>query len=827
MMSCRRTWNATILTLVATSQNISAFRTFLHMRLSGLHPDPFALAAVIKSSASSDRILSSPASLHAFSIRTKLISSLPPAKALMHVYAVSISLSDAVKVFDEMGYRDTVSWNVILSGHARMKNMVSETMVLFHSMYVNARPNPISIAVILPACARVRALVYAENVHGYVVKAGMAAETLVGNALVSMYAKCGVLISGAVRAFEDINFKDVVSWNSLIAGYAENGFFEEAARSFVEMAWNNDGVRCNYATVVSVLPLCGFLGSGGRCLGKAIHSHVFRLGLDVEVTVGNALLSHYARVGDETSSGNVFAKMAERDIVSWNTRIAGFAMNGSHKRALELYRELLSVEIDPDSVTLITVLPVCAHLREVTEGRKIHDYVRSHAGLCQNTTVANALVSFYGKCGDLDAAFETFAATATKDLISWNAMLTAYAHNQNTAHLFAFFNHMLEEQIMPDSVTILTLLQASSGDKSIREVHGYSIRTDILASSPLIPNALLNAYVKCGNIKNATKTFEATSELNPRSAANTLMSAFVKHGYWKDAEAIFNSLEDRDLGTWNLMVQAYAKNDCFDQAVATFHGLQIQAMLRPDALTIMSILPACTSMTSDQFIKQCHGHLIRGSLLDIRLKGALLDAYAKSGKIEYAYNLFTESNSLNDVITYTAMVSGFAMNGMAEAALQVFSEMINSGIKPDHIVMTTLLSACSHAGLVDEGFKHFESIHEIHGIEPTMEHYACVTDLLARRGRLKEAYTFAKSMPFPANASVWGAVLGASEIHGEVEIGRLAAEHLFRIEDGNVGNYVVMSNIYAGGGKWGSVEKLRAVINSKHQKKPVGCSWID
>lgn len=219
--------------------------------------------------------------------------------------------------------------------------------------------------------------------------------------------------------------------------------------------------------------------------------------------------------------------------------------------------------------------------------------------------------------------------------------------------------------------------------------------------------------------------------------------------------------------------------------------------------------------------------MLRASLEDIHLEGALLDAYSKCGNITNAYNIFQVSPK-KDLITFTAMIGCYAMHGMAEEAVELFSKMLKIDIRPDHVVLTTLLSACSHAGLVDAGIKIFKSIREIHRVEPTAEHYACMVDLLARSGRLQDAYMFALDMPpHVVNANAWGSLLGACKVHGEVEIGQLAADHLFSMEAGDIGNYVIMSNIYAADEKWDGVESVRKLMKSKDMKKPAGCSWIE
>lgn len=240
----------------------------------------------------------------------------------------------------------------------------------------------------------------------------------------------------------------------------------------------------------------------------------------------------------------------------------------------------------------------------------------------------------------------------------------------------------------------------------------------------------------------------------------------------------------------------------------------------------MSFLPVCAQMASVHLVKQCHGYAIRAGFKDCRLNGTLLDVYAKCGTIMSAYKLFHFSTH-KDLVMFTAMVSGYAMHGMGEEALMVFSHMLELGVKPDHVIITAVLSACSHSGLVNEGLKIFYSIEKVHGFKPTMEQYACVVDLLARGGRLNDAYSFATRMPVEANANVWGTLLGACRTHHEVELGCLVADRLFEIEANNIGNYVVMSNLYAADARWDGVVEVRKLMRTRDLKKPAGCSWIE
>ncbi|XXG72165.1 hypothetical protein AAC387_Pa07g1322 [Persea americana] len=814
-------WNAMIRDSCMNADYVKALSLSSEMLQLGLRPDHNSLPALLKSCAALSTIELG-RGLHASVLKEGYDSCVDVQKALINMYAKCRALHDSYRLFCGMGQQDPVLWNILMTGYTRLQ-LYEEVLELFFRMHVceeQPKPNAITVAIVLPICARLKALRIGRSIHAYGIKSGLILQTLVGNALLSMYAKCGSILEDAHGMFHQIPSHDVVSWNAMIAGYAENGLFVEAFGSFRQML---EGDWPNYATIATILPICALLE--GVHFGKEIHCYVLRSALDADVSVCNALITFYSRIGNMEEAEYIFRKLHFRDLVSWNTVIAGYAVNGWLSKALEMFHELLLTGMKPDSVTFISVLPVCAQLCDVSEGRKIHEFVLGCPEICEDMAVKNALISFYAKCGELEEASRTFASMRKRDLISWNSMIAAYTDGGLEVKTVELLHRMQDQGIRPDSVTILSLLRESIAFnvKVIKEVHGYSIRVG-LAHEVAVVNAILDMYAKCGSIDYAFKAFKSLSGKN-LVTNNAMISGCVRHGFKEDAEMIFYQMQERDLTTWNLMVQACAQNDCPEQALNLFCELQHHGM-QPDVVSIMSVLPVCAHLVSAHLLRQCHAYSIRACFDDVCLEGALLDVYSKCGSIIDAHKLFQMSPQ-KDLVMFTAMIGGYAMHGMGKEAVEVYNQMLEYNIKADHIVMTAILSACSHAGLVEEGWKHFNSIGEIHGIKPTMEHYSCMVDLLARAGHLKEAYAFVNSMPVEANANVWGTLLGACKTHREVELGRVVASRLFDAEAENIGNYVVLSNIYAADGRWDGVQEVRRLMKMKELRKPAGCSWIE
>lgn len=753
-------------------------------------------------------------------------------KALLNMYAKCKDLDECQKLFGRIKYSDVVMWNILLSGFACSPLHEMEMGRLFNSMQRACYPKPsaVTLAIVVPVVARSGDLGAGKSVHCYAVKHGLDCKTLVGNVFVSMYAKSGN-ISDAEATFRGIYDKDVVSWNAMIAGLIENKFTDRAFELFRLML--RGSVPPNYATIANILPICPNLGGiDGYHLGRQMHCYVLRRAeLLSELTVINALLSCYLRVANFEGAENLFWNMKSKDLVSWNSIIAGYAANGEWLKTLDFFREFIKEEMNgPDSVTLLSILPVCPQLNNVLIGRQIHGYVIRQSILHQDISVINALISFYAKCGNIKEACHIFSLTSNKDLISWNTMLDALAENQLHEEYINLLKEVFREGMKADSITLLAVVRyfanISRMDK-VKEAHGFSVRSGILLNytEPTLANALLDAYAKCCNLKYATRIFENLSGSKNVITCNSMISGFVNYGLHEDAHGIFKRMTERDLTTWNLMVRAYAENDCPDQAVSLFIELQHHKM-RPDVMSILSLLPVCAQMASSDLLKQCHAYVIRAFPDDVYLIGALIDVYSKCANLGYAYKLF-QSSPVKDLVMFTAMVGGYAMHGMGVEALGIFHHMLELDFKPDHVIITTVLSACSHAGLVDEGLKIFDSMEKTHQIKPSMEHYACVVDLLARGGRIKDAFSFVTQMPFQADADIWGTLLGACKIHQEVDMACAALDHLFQVNANDIGNYIVMSNLYAANARWDDVLEIRRSMKMRDLKKPVGCSWIE
>jgi pentatricopeptide repeat protein len=802
--------------------------------------------------------------IHIYIVANEFESDIYVGNALIDMYSKILNLEDEIKVFDKMSQRDVVSWNNLLAGYAQLgngdeavklfnqmqvacpkPNVVSwnkmiatcahdgmgdgfsefickmnmsgiktnvvtwntmivgntqrghgdEALKLFHQMHLaGIEPNSVTIASVLPACAHLTALQEGKEIHGYIIRRGFQLDLYVGNTLIDMYAKCGFMVY-AHSVFNKMSNRDVVSWTTVIVGYAQNGDNEEATKLFRHMQ------------VAGIKP----------------------------------------------------------NVVTWNGIISFSAQNGHSEEALKLFREMHLTDVRPSSVTIACILSVCSHLAVLEQGKMIHDYM-IRWGYQADILVENALIDMYAKCGCLEDARRVFDKMPQKDVISWNTMIVGYAQNGQGGEALNLFHEMQvtgvdpnviswtsiisthaqngqgdealklfrEMQLVatkPNSVTIASVLPACSHLAALqqgKEIHGYTIRNG-LELDVNAGNALIDMYSKCGNIEDACLVFNKLSGKDDVSW-NAIIAGYAQKGLGEEAWNLFCQMQLAGIKptviSWTSMIAGYAQNGNCNESLKLFSQMQATG-LKPDSVILASVLPACAHLAALKQGKEIHDRMIRSGFdLDVFAGTALIDMYAKCGSLQDARHVFDKIPGRN-VVSWNAMIVGYAMHGHGADALHLFSKMQGTGRKPDHITFTGVLSACSHAGLVDEGQKYFYSMSQDFGIIPTMEHYACMTDLFGRAGCFDEAQELISNMPLAPNASVWGALLGACRIHCNTELAGFVAEQLLELEPRNAGIFVLLSNIYAAAGRWDEVAKVRKMMKDKGLKKNPGWSWIE
>ncbi|CAI0417330.1 unnamed protein product [Linum tenue] len=333
-------------------------------------------------------------------------------------------------------------------------------------------------------------------------------------------------------------------------------------------------------------------------------------------------------------------------------------------------------------------------------------------------------------------------------------------------------------------------------------------------------------YAKWGEFGDARKVFDEMP-VKDLVCWTAMITAYEQCGDVQKARLVFEKMVERNVISWNSMLSGYTQNGQASEALVLFDEMN-DSYVEANAVTALIMVAACAYLGSLRLGRKFHNFVIdRNFTVDKNLHNALMDMYAKCGDLKTAWEMFNSINpSMRDASSWNVLISGYGMHGHGRETLNMFSRMQAEGVDPNHITFTSVLSACSHAGLVNEGRQCFDEMQKL-SVAPEAKHYACVVDMLGRAGKLQEALDLIKQMPFPPNDAVWGALLLACKIHRNKELGQIAADKLFELQPGHTGYYVLMSNIYAASQRWGEVVNLRQYMKNKGMKKPAAFSVIE
>eukprot|EP01018_Ginkgo_biloba_P019470 Gb_05264 [translate_table: standard] len=544
--------------------------------------------------------------------------------------------------------------------------------------------------------------------------------------------------------------------------------------------------------------------------------------------------------------------------------------------------------IRPYDSIYASLLQDCVNHRLLPEGKQVHAHI-IQTGFEPDIFLDTKLVILYAKCGGLIDARRLFEEMPKRNVVSWTAMIAAYAKYGYSEQALMLFYEMQRTGVQPNDFTFASVLPACANLATLE--HGKKAHEDILKSGyesdVFVGSALIDMYVKCRSINDARKVFDRMPELDV-VVWNTMIGGYAQNGYFHealklfekmpernvvswtamiagyaqngrvdDAEELFRKMPRQDLVSWNVMIAGYAQNGRLDEALELFkimpernviswtaliagytqnghfvealefYGQMKQTGLKPDSDTFASVLPACANLAALEHGMEVHEDMVRSGLhSDDFVVSALVDMYAKCGTINIARHVFDKMPKRNTVL-WTAMIVGYAMHGCGKQALQLFEEMQHSGVNPDHVTFVGVLNACCHAGLVDAGWQYFHRMSQDYHITPTAEHYCCMVDLLGRAGHLDEARDFIDKMPIKSDAAVWGSLLGACRIYSNIELGEWVAERLLELDPKNPGHYVLLSNIYATAGRWDDMQNVRKMMKERRVNKLPGCSWIE
>ncbi|KAK4482466.1 hypothetical protein RD792_009623 [Penstemon davidsonii] len=548
---------------------------------------------------------------------------------------------------------------------------------------------------------------------------------------------------------------------------------------------------------------------------KQLHAHFIKLygGRDFATLI----LSIYSNFNLLQESRSVFDNFESTPPTkAWKSIIKCCASSGNFTESITFFMEMRASGRIPDRNVFPSVLKTCAHLRDLRCGEALHGCI-IRLGLDSDLFTGNALMNLYAKLESLNAgnmfdggleegrkkgAFlassvrKVFEMMPIRDVVSWNTFIGAYVQNGMYEEALSSVRKMTTANFKSDSFTLSSVLPIFAQYVDVmkgKEIHGYTIRHGF-DRDVFIGSSLIDMYANCTRIEDSCRVFR----LSPK----------------------------KDLVSWNSIIAGCVQNGMFDEGLKLFREM-LMANIEPVAVSFSSIIPACAHLTTVRLGKQIHGYIIRlGFYVNVYVASSLLDMYAKCGNIRIANSIF-EKMETQDTISWTAMIMAYAMHGHAYDAISFFEKMEAEGVKPTEATFVALLTACSHAGLVDEAWKYFKIMTENHSILPCLEHYAAVSDLLSRAGRLDEAYEFISRMHIKPTGIIWSTLLSACRVHKNVELAEKVAKNMFIVDPDYMSTYVLLSNVYVAAGRWKDAAKLRKNMKKKGMIKLSGCSWIE
>ena len=513
----------------------------------------------------------------------------------------------------------------------------------------------------------------------------------------------------------------------------------------------------------------------------------------------------------------------------YNLVIKAFTKNGSFRKAVLLFRQLREEGLSPDNFTYPFVFKAIGCLGEVREGEKVYGFVVK-SGLEFDTYVCNSLMDMYAEVGRVQNLRQVFEEMPQRDVVSWNVLISGYVKCRRYEDAVDVFRRMQQHSsLRPNEATVVSTLSACIALKMLelgKEIHRY-VREQ-LGFTIKIGNALVDMYCKCGHLSIAREIFN-DMPIKTVICWTSMVSGYVNCGQLDEARELFERSPVRDVVLWTAMINGYVQFNRFDDAVALFREMQIKRV-SPDRFTLVALLTGCAQLGTLEQGKWIHGYIDENKIMiDAVVGTALIEMYAKCGFIEKSLEIFNGLKE-KDTASWTSIICGLAMNGKTSKALELFAEMEQTGVKPDDITFIGVLSACSHGGLVEEGRKHFRSMTAVYQIEPKLEHYGCLIDLLGRAGQLDEAEELIEKSPNVNNEVIvplYGALLSACRTHGNVEMGERVAKRLVGIESGDSSVHTLLANIYASADRWEDVTKVRRKMKDLGVKKVPGCSSVE
>lgn len=709
---------------------------------------------------------------------------------MLTAYSHAGDITTAISLFDEMLDPDVVSWNVLVSSYCHC-GMFRESVGLFLEMARRGvAPDRTTFAVLLKSCGALDDLTLGVQIHALAVKTGLEVDVRTGSALVDMYGKCRSL-EEALCFFYGMPERNWVSWGAAIAGCVQNEQYTRGLELFMEM--QRLGLGVSQPAYASVFRSCAAMS----CLstGKQLHAHAIKNKFNSDRVVGTAIVDVYAKANSLVDARRAFFGLPNHTVETCNAMMVGLVRAGLGVEAMDLFQFMTRSGIGFDVVSLSGVFSACAEVKGYFKGLQVH-CLAIKSGFHVDICVRNAILDLYGKCKVLAEAYLIFQDMEQRDSVSWNAIIAALEQNGRYEDTIVHFNEMLRFGMEPDDFTYGSVLKACAALQSLEYglmVHDKIIKSG-LGSDAFVASTAVDMYCKCGMIAEAQK--------------------------------LHDRIGRQELVSWNAIISGFSLNKQSEEAQKFFSEM-LDVGSKPDHFTYATVLDTCANLATIELGKQIHGQIIKQEMLgDEYISSTIVDMYAKCGDMPDSLLMFEKAQK-RDFVSWNAMICGYALHGQGVEALKMFERMQKENVVPNHATFVAVLRACSHVGLLDDGCCYFHQMTTRYKLEPQLEHFACMVDILGRSKGPQEALKFISSMPFEADAVIWKTLLSVSKIRRDVEVAELAASNVLLLDPEDSSVYILLSNVYAESGKWVDVSRTRRLMRQGRLKKEPGCSWIE
>ncbi|KAL3834747.1 hypothetical protein ACJIZ3_009483 [Penstemon smallii] len=713
------------------------------------------------------------------------------ATSLIHMYVKCGAIFTALKLFDDLSQcedllKDVALWNSTIDGLIK-SGFFEEGVVQFRRMQsLNVKPDGYTLCILLG----VLSTPYGKEIHGFVVRNVFEDDPFVITAMVDMYSNSSRPFD-AWNVFQKLENKSSIAvWNAMINCFCENGLWRNGVELYAVV--KGQGLELGSTTFSSAFKAC----SQGEYIdfGCQIHCDVVKAGFENDPYISTSLLTFYSKCKFVRQAERIFYLAVDKKVEIWNSMISAYVSSGCANDALNVYQKMRIREVAPDSFTISNTLVACTMIGLCDLGSMIHAELIKRP-IKDNVSSQSALLTMYSKFGNVNDAHKVFIEIKEKDVVAWGSMISANYENNKFDEALDLYKAMEIEGVKPDANIIASAIISCTGlgdGKFGCCIHGSAIKKG-LDSDAFMGSSLIEFYSKCGQPKMANYAF-----------LNVL---------------------NKNLVVWNSLISSYSQNGQPEVAISLLPQI-LQHGLYLNSITITTVLAAVSQIAALLKGKILHGYYTRLQIpKETQVENALIDMYIKCGCFSHAENMFLNMSEKN-LVAWNSMIAGYGSHGECHKAIELFNEMINSGTAPDEITFLSLISSCNHCGFIDDGLKIFHSM-KAHRIEPKIEHYINIVDLLGRAGRLYDAYDFVNNMTIAPNRGIWLSLLSSCRVHRSVELGELAADKLIEMDPSRGSNYVQLLNLYVEAGLQEKAANLRGSMRQKGLTKVPGCSWIE